>query len=284
VDLVAGHVVCMDSEWGLTAVEQTQYWREVDLPSDIRAVISVDIAAWDRKGRFNQKEAFNCTNQEIASETWLQLKESLNRKSRASLLDDRMLRGNGPDDPLSHFLDPSLVDILDRKKQATYEKARGVNFSVDELMRRQRATGHETETPFVFGRRLRFNVEPLLVNRVGTQALRPDVRTRIPNMFLAADYVRTVTDLACMESANEAGRRVTNAILDATGSSKERCQLWNFSVTRDLLGRIEMLAGFTGHVVAAAGATRKVADVMKGGAGRVAGEFLNRIGWRRQDG
>src|SRR4029077_5823790 len=54
VELVRGHLVCMDSEWGLTAVEHTQYWRDATLPSDIKAVISVDIASWDRKGRFNQ--------------------------------------------------------------------------------------------------------------------------------------------------------------------------------------------------------------------------------------
>ena len=41
-------------------------------------------------------------------------------------------------------------------------------------------------------------------------------RPRIPNLVLAADYVRTYTDLATMEGANEAARRAVNAILDAT--------------------------------------------------------------------
>ena len=40
----------------------------------------------------------------------------------------------------------------------------------------------------------------------------------MPNLLLAADYVRTHTDLATMEGANEAARRAVNAILDATGS------------------------------------------------------------------
>ena len=40
-------------------------------------------------------------------------------------------------------------------------------------------------------------------------------RLRIPNLVLAADYVRTHTDLATMEGANEAARRAVNAILDA---------------------------------------------------------------------
>ena len=44
--------------------------------------------------------------------------------------------------------------------------------------------------------------------------------------MLAADYVRTNTDLATMEGANEAARRAVNAILDVTGSAAPRCQIF----------------------------------------------------------
>jgi hypothetical protein len=67
------------------------------------------------------------------------------------------------------------------------------------------------------------NREPLLVNRVNTWRLRPEAVTRIDNLFLAADYVRTYTDLATMEAANEAARRTVNAILTVSGSSAEPC-------------------------------------------------------------
>jgi uncharacterized protein with NAD-binding domain and iron-sulfur cluster len=70
------------------------------------------------------------------------------------------------------------------------------------------------------------NAEPLLVNTKGSWADRPDAALRIPNLVLAADYVRTYTDLATMEGANEAARRAVNAILDAVGSSKPRCAVW----------------------------------------------------------
>ena len=70
------------------------------------------------------------------------------------------------------------------------------------------------------------NAEPLLVNTAGSWADRPDAATRIPNLVLAADYVRTYTDLATMEGANEAARRAVNAILDATGSAAARCGVW----------------------------------------------------------
>lgn len=69
------------------------------------------------------------------------------------------------------------------------------------------------------------NAEPLLVNTKGSWAHRPDATTAIPNLFLAADFVRTNTDLATMEGANEAARRAVNGILAATGSTARRCDV-----------------------------------------------------------
>ena len=64
------------------------------------------------------------------------------------------------------------------------------------------------------------------MNLVDTWALRPEATTRIPNLFLASDYVRTYTDLATMEGANEAARRAVNGLLDATGFVGPRCGVW----------------------------------------------------------
>ncbi|XEC96411.1 FAD-dependent oxidoreductase [Paenibacillus tarimensis] len=70
------------------------------------------------------------------------------------------------------------------------------------------------------------NMEPLLVNRVHTWNLRPNAFTAIPNLLLASDYVRTNTDLATMEGANEAARRAVNCILEKTGSKAKPCEIW----------------------------------------------------------
>lgn len=70
------------------------------------------------------------------------------------------------------------------------------------------------------------NGEPLLVNLVNTWSLRPYAHTQIPNLFLASDYVRTNTDLATMEGANEAARRAVNSIIDASGVSANYCKIW----------------------------------------------------------
>jgi uncharacterized protein with NAD-binding domain and iron-sulfur cluster len=70
------------------------------------------------------------------------------------------------------------------------------------------------------------NLEPLLINMVGSLQYRPEAKTELANLFLASDYVRTYTDIATMEAANEAARRAVNAILDATSSGAPRAQIW----------------------------------------------------------
>ncbi|HET6878725.1 MAG TPA: FAD-dependent oxidoreductase [Pirellulales bacterium] len=70
------------------------------------------------------------------------------------------------------------------------------------------------------------NREPLLVNLADSWQYRPEAVVGIPNLFLASDYVRTFTDLATMEGANEAARRAVNGILTASGSAAPPCQLW----------------------------------------------------------
>jgi uncharacterized protein with NAD-binding domain and iron-sulfur cluster len=84
------------------------------------------------------------------------------------------------------------------------------------------------------------NREPLLINTVDSWQDRPEAWTRVPNLMLASDYVRTHSDGATMEAANEAARRATNAILEATGSKAARCfveplpEMWALSPLRAL--------------------------------------------------
>ncbi|HEY1333400.1 MAG TPA: FAD-dependent oxidoreductase, partial [Myxococcaceae bacterium] len=70
------------------------------------------------------------------------------------------------------------------------------------------------------------NHEPLLINTVGSWWRRPEACTRIENLFLASDCVRTHTDIASMEGANEAARRAVNGILEHCGRAEARCQVW----------------------------------------------------------
>jgi uncharacterized protein with NAD-binding domain and iron-sulfur cluster len=70
------------------------------------------------------------------------------------------------------------------------------------------------------------NLEPLLINTTGSWKNRPQACTEIENLFLASDYVRTYTDLATMEGANEAARRAVNGILERSGSTEKQCKTW----------------------------------------------------------
>jgi uncharacterized protein with NAD-binding domain and iron-sulfur cluster len=78
------------------------------------------------------------------------------------------------------------------------------------------------------------NAEPLLINHAGSLALRPEAYTEVANLLLAADYVRTYTDLATMEAANEAARRATNAILALSGVQASPCALWEFDIPKPM--------------------------------------------------
>lgn len=188
VPLARGHVIYVDSPWALTSVSQEQFWPDFPLEQygdgKVRGLLSVDISDWDVAG-LNGKQARNCSREEIAQETWEQLKRSLN--VGGTLLKDEHLH--------SWFLDPGIDDI-----DADMDPA----------------------TP-----RLNSNMEPLLVNYVDTWRIRPEAVTRVPNLFLASDYVRTFTDLATMEAANEAARRAVNGVLRAARSEHAPCQIWN---------------------------------------------------------
>lgn len=65
-----------------------------------------------------------------------------------------------------------------------------------------------------------------MVNTAGSLQYRPEAFTEVPNLFLASDYVKTYTDVACMEAANEAVRRAVNAVLDRVGSTTARASVW----------------------------------------------------------
>ncbi len=69
------------------------------------------------------------------------------------------------------------------------------------------------------------NTEPLLVNVINSWHMRPDDYTRIHNLLIASDYVRTNTDLATMEGANEAAKRAVNTIIYKSKSSSAYCKI-----------------------------------------------------------
>jgi uncharacterized protein with NAD-binding domain and iron-sulfur cluster len=109
-----------------------------------------------------------------------------------------------------------LVRHLNRDGRTRLEEAEVVDWALDPAIE-----------PREDGEGVR-NADPLFVNTVGALEHRPSAETEIPNLSLAGDYVRTNTDLASMEGANEAARRATNAVLAHSDVDAERCAVREF--------------------------------------------------------
>ncbi|MFD4475575.1 FAD-dependent oxidoreductase [Streptomyces sp. NPDC058471] len=67
------------------------------------------------------------------------------------------------------------------------------------------------------------NEDELLIHPVGTLHNRPSAATKIPNLYLAGDYVAVPIDLATMEGANTSARQAVNALLERAGSDAAPC-------------------------------------------------------------
>jgi uncharacterized protein with NAD-binding domain and iron-sulfur cluster len=208
VPIARGHINHVDSPWALTSISQSQFWPEFPnsgyADGRVRTILSVDISAWDVPSP-SGKQARDCDYREVAEETWRQLKQSLNRER--DVLTDDMLHPTTP-----WHIDDDIVERV-RKEQR--------------LSRRERV--HRAEQKQAQGRAdepdLLTNAEPLLVNLANSWDLRPDARTAIENLYLASDYLKTNTNLATMEAANEAARAATNAILTVTKSPATPCHI-----------------------------------------------------------
>lgn len=191
IDIVPGHAIYIDTPWALTSISQRQFWPAVKFEDlgdgNVKGVLSVDVSDWMTPGTLFKNH--DGTFKCGADCTREQIKDEVWYQLKKSLnVQSEILS----DDMLhSWFLDTDII-------------------TPDE----------DRPHPDV-------NLEPLLVNKKDTWKLRPEAFTNIPNFFLASDYVRTYTDLATMEGANEAARRAVNAILKASGSKEKPCELWN---------------------------------------------------------
>ena len=136
----------------------------------------------------------------------------------------------------------SLVDIAEE----VWEQLKAhLNQPGSTLLGDANRAGYSIDVTPAIGTTLATSDQPLFVNTKNSWINRPRAVTQIPNLLLASDYVRTWTDLATMEGANEAARRAVNGILDAIGAPGPWCQLWPLSdpawaqPTRDFLNMMK---------------------------------------------
>jgi hypothetical protein len=220
VNICKGHVSYVGSPWALTSILESQLWADEFKPEKtnparkVETILSVCISNWNAPG-YNRKEAGDCTRQEVALEVWNQLKRCLNRPSRPEVLSDDMLSDAALASSNDWYsLDESITERLDVAK----------DFPISDRWREDFERWIDSRT--VGEPDLLVNAEPLMVNKPSTWQYRPDAGTAIPNMVLAGDYVRTNTNLACMESANESARRAVNEIIRRAGAREKLCEVW----------------------------------------------------------
>lgn len=217
IEIVHGHCIYVDSEWALTSISQLPFWPGYDISSrgdgKVKTIFSVDISDWDVPSPAEEglppMKAKECqTFDEIADRVWAQLKRSLNVNGTIVLSDD-MKQGVYIDNGIAY---------------------RGYYLDHDLAMQAPPAADDPTASAVgqqKVDRRVLVNHEPLLVNTVNSWANRPDAfLPGLSNLFLASDYVRTNTDLATMEGANEAARRAVNCIIDLSGVKASPCNIW----------------------------------------------------------
>ncbi|MVU82826.1 NAD(P)-binding protein [Nocardia sp. ET3-3] len=109
--LANGHVGYNDAPWGLTSISEAQFWRRsVSSYGDGSAqeVLSAIISEWDEPGTFNGKPARQCSPEELAQETWAQIKAHVNHDGDNPLADD-MLRAWQIDPALTNAGTPDIA-------------------------------------------------------------------------------------------------------------------------------------------------------------------------------
>jgi uncharacterized protein with NAD-binding domain and iron-sulfur cluster len=201
VPIVHGHTIYVDSPWSLTSISQRQFWPAVDFTG------------------FGDGTVRGVLSVDISEwET-----EGLNGKRAMDCNKDEIRDEVWAQ--LKAHLTAEAMPVLDDRNLA--------DFFLDEAVRFPKVRAAQQI-------RTDINLEPLLVNTPGSWDNRPEAVTAIENLVVASDYVRTHTDLACMEGANEAARRAVNGILERTGSREPPCEVWKLHEPR-MYGLARML-------------------------------------------
>jgi 15-cis-phytoene desaturase len=215
VPVVRGHVYYPEAAWKLSSVSQAQFWGTEFFRlygmGRYRGILSVDVCDW-RSSVGTQTEAAarltasECSREEAANEIWAQLRDCLLGPDGEDLLPKQIPPYNF--DESIRFVEAPQPGWQDRDPEGRRNRPRSV------------AT----------------NGSPYFVPPPGSHLERPRaISSGAKNLFLAGDYVETVTDLATMEASNEAGRRAVNAILDIEHRvNAERCELWPFEEPPEL--------------------------------------------------
>jgi uncharacterized protein with NAD-binding domain and iron-sulfur cluster len=187
-DINNGHVIYSDSQWALTSISQIQFWDDYDITT---------------KGNGNVKGLLSVDISDWSSPGKFTTTKQADHCTRKEVADEVWAQ-------LKNSLNIDGVEILRDDMRIDWFLDRDI----------------EEKSIFDAKENLLSDREPLLVNNTNTWGMRPNTACDIPNLFIASDYVRTFTDLATMEGANEAARRAVNCLLDKDKNSASKCKIW----------------------------------------------------------
>ncbi len=201
VPLVRGHLFLPDSPWALTAISQAQFWRDLGL----------------FRRTFGDGNVGGVISVDISD--W---------NSPGKLI---------PKTAKQCTPDEIADEVWYQMKAALNGAGEGGQVLTDDL---KHSWHLDTDLDYSGGLPP-VNSSRLLVHPPGSWHVRPDAGTAIPNLVLASDYVKTHTNLASMEGANEAARRAVNAILERSGSSAGKSEIWPLVEPAGLLGAMKSI-------------------------------------------
>lgn len=186
VPTVRGHTFYPDAPWGLTSISQPQFWTDLGL----------------FRRRYGDGSVGGLISVDIAE--W--------------------------DVPGTYIPKPARActpEEVAREVWLQLKAALNTNATADDVLRDELLHSWHLDEDLDYSRGVPpANSSRLLVHPPGSWDVRPEAASAIPNLALASDYIRTFTDLATMEGANEAGRRAANAILDRAGSPAPTVGVW----------------------------------------------------------
>lgn len=199
VPIINGHVSYADSEWALTSISQAQFW-DVDL------------------GYFGFGKLRDIISVDISD--WNKLGK-LEHQTDGNERRQKAAKDCTPEE--------IAADVWAQMKEALNVEGKVV-LNDDDVLDWHLCSNCVEHGDFQ---------DRLLINKRNSWWYRPEAFTRIPNLFLASDYVRTNTSLATMEAANEAARRAVNGIIDRAVAQRmkgadlrQHCRIWDLSRPR----------------------------------------------------
>lgn len=252
IDFPSGHILCLDSEWALTVLDQAPVWAERkagpyvngENPPDVRSIISVNVSDWHTSADRIGKPAASLTIDEVRCEVWRQLQDHIPElhgikcPGEGSVIFDKAIapeintlsvidEADGPLDrdelsdldggsrPIRELLADRV--LLAKDPDAGSEIEAGVE-TASQMVQMAKVPRRDDRRPGPGRtadpeRQWLANAEPLLINTQRSWHSRPAAPTSFANLTLSGDYVRTDTDFASMEAANESARRAVRHIL-----------------------------------------------------------------------